>query len=88
MSDDTPNRVAEWKGFAAIVEQHIKDYTIPQYGDAPNDHASIWSREDMQKQMEKYVKRQGRNVRPDQDNLDLIKIAHYAAMMYFKELGK
>ena len=78
-------RGKEWKAFSDIIAEHIERYTIPQYGDAPNDHASTWSREDMQKQIEKYIKRQGRNIRPDQDNLDLIKIAHYAAMMYFKE---
>ena len=75
-------RNKEWLGFADEVSSHIESYTIPQYGDKGEDIASDYDLEDCIRNMKKYLARAGRNSRPDQDQLDLIKIAHYAQMAY------
>lgn len=81
----TDTRLKEWQEFSAIVEKHIVDYTVPQYGDKPNDLVSTWSKQQILQQIEKYLRRHGKNQRENQDSLDLIKMAHYTAMIYFKE---
>lgn len=82
------NREIEFAKF--VVEEvlpHIKDYTIAQYGDAPDDQVESWSSEQCMKQIGKYVGRFGTNQRGSEDTLrDIKKIAHYAAMAFYKYL--
>lgn len=77
-------RGEEWVKFAKKVLEHIDNYTIPQYGDMPNDLASTMSVEQCVKSIEKYCKRFGKNQRPGQDKLDILKIAHWACIAYNK----
>ncbi len=79
------NRLQEWDEFSALVRKHIEENTIPQYGDAPDDVISKWSKAECIKPIEKYVGRYGRYTRPDQASNDLKKIAHYACMAFFKK---
>jgi hypothetical protein len=72
----------EWVDFSFLVKNHINNYTIPQYGDRGEDIASDYDVKDCLRSINKYLARQGKNSRPDQDKLDLIKIAHYAQMAY------
>lgn len=81
---DNTIRGQEWLDFSEEVFDHIKNYSIPQYGDAPNDNVSEWTAEDCVKQIEKYAKRFGKNAREGQDEIDLKKIAHYACLAFGK----
>lgn len=80
------HRTNEFQLFASTVKKHILEYTIPQYGEHPDDNVSSWSQADCIKQIEKYCKRFSGNARGHEDNiLSLLKIAHYACIAYFKE---
>jgi hypothetical protein len=72
----------QWVNFAAKVLSHVEHYTVPQYGDEGEDLATNYTVEDCNKAIEKYLKRSGKNQREGQDQLDYIKIAHYAQMAY------
>jgi hypothetical protein len=76
------NSVKLWLSFSSKVEAHIINYTIPQYGDAGNDLATSYTPESCIAQIKKYAARFGKNSRPGQDKLDLLKIVHYAQMAY------
>jgi len=77
-------RAIEWQSFATRVFNHIESYTVPQYGDKGNDQCSEFSEADFITQMKKYLNRYGKNSREGQQMLDLLKIAHYAGMLYTK----
>lgn len=80
------NREQEWVDFAEKVRSHIVDYTIPQYGDAPDDSVQSWSYDDCLTSIKKYTARFGTNTREGQDLLDLMKIAHYACLAFNKHV--
>lgn len=80
----TPTRTKQWNTFAAKVADHITNYTVPQYGDAPNDNVESWSAADCIAQVQKYAARFGTNQRAGQEELDLMKIAHYAQLAHDK----
>lgn len=75
---------AEWKEFAEIVLTHVDNYTVSQYGDTGNDGMDEYTQEDCIKAIKRYCARFGRNSRPGQDKLDMLKIAHYACFTYNK----
>jgi hypothetical protein len=77
-------RSKEWIEFAVIVDDHINNYTVKQYGDRGSDLATNYTPEDFVKQIKKYCERHGKNARPGQDKIDMIKIAHYAQMAWSK----
>lgn len=70
-------RGEDWQAFADEVTEHIENYTVPQYGDKGEDMASDYTAQDCVNQVKKYMARHGRNSRPGQDRLDLLKSAHY-----------
>jgi len=74
-------RAREWVKFSNNVLIHIESYTVPQYGDKGQDQCTEFTPQDFITQIRKYANRFGRNSRPDQDQLDLMKIAHYAQML-------
>lgn len=80
------NRITEWLAFSSITQKHIGSYTIPQYGDAPDDNLQTWTIEDCLRAIDKYVKRNMRvNARGRKEALrDMVKIAHYAAVIFWK----
>lgn len=80
------NRLHEWMEFYAIVSNHVKNYTIPQYGDAPNDNLQTWSVEDCLRAIDKYVRRNQRvNARGRKEAMrDMVKIAHFACVAFWK----
>lgn len=75
-------RGKNWTNFSYKVFDHIENYTVPQYGDEGNDLASGYNAEDCVKQAQKYIARFGKNSRPGQEKLDLIKAAHYLQMAH------
>lgn len=76
----TTVRGAEFIDFAAEVLKHIENYTVPQYGDKGQDQASEFTSHDHVVQAKKYLNRYGKNSRPGQEILDLMKTAHYCQM--------
>ena len=77
-------RGQQFELFANQVIKHIETYTVPQYGDYPNDQVEEWTPELCIAQISKYSARFGKNSREGQELLDLIKIAHYAQIAYSK----
>lgn len=79
-------RGLDWIEFSAQVLAHIENYTVVQYGDKGEDQATAWTIDELVNQIKKYAQRQGRNSREGQDELDLLKIAHYAQMVHEKRV--
>lgn len=77
-------REEEWNEFSSYVRKHLVNYTVPQYGDKGFDQVTEWDAKDLIVQISKYCKRFGTNSRPGQQELDLLKVAHYACMCYYK----
>ena len=74
-----------WVIFATVVGAHLREYAVPQYGDAPDDQLSDWTADQCIKQVGKYVARMDSNARGEQEKLtDLLKIAHYASVAWLK----
>ena len=80
MIEAKTKRGADWVVFAEEVLHHIDFYAVPQYGDKGNDMATEYTAEDCIRHIKRYAARFGKNARPGQDKLDLLKIAHYAQM--------
>ena len=78
-------RLKEWQAFSDLVECHIEEYTVPQYGDAPKDQLSEFSEQDIITNMKRYLNRMTTNARGfEESQRDLLKLAHYAAVLYMK----
>lgn len=78
-------RAEQWMCFMSLVLSHIEDYTVPQYGDYPDDQATTFTDEEIISQFKRYVNRLNSNARgEDEAERDLFKIAHYAALLHFK----
>ena len=83
------NRSDEWLFFHYDVLQHINNYTIPQYGDAPDDPIEEYSIEICQKLIGRYVNRIGKNLRGEKEAIrDMYKIAHIACVLCNKIKAK
>ena len=68
----------QWREFAEAVERHVQDYTVPQYGDWPDDQMTGFSEADMLQNIRRYENRRGKSARGKGDELlDCLKIAHY-----------
>ncbi len=81
--EDWNKKFIGWKEFSKLVEEHIVKYTIPQYGDSSDDRVSAENAMYCIKAIEKYVKRYGKNMRGDEEQVrDFLKIAHYAALAW------
>lgn len=77
-----------WVIFSTVVGLHLREYAVPQYGDAPNDTLSSWTPEQCISHIRKYAARFGTNSRGSEEDLtDLLKIAHYASVTWFKLRG-
>lgn len=79
------NRGKEWDNFSGVVAQHVDDYTVAQYGDAPNDAVENFTEHDIAQNFKRYVNRLESGQRGYVEaQRDLLKIAHYCAILYFK----
>lgn len=78
------NRAKDWKVFADRVIDHIDNYTVPQYGDSPNDEVEIWTPEACLFAVRKYLSRFGKQNREGEQELDLLKMAHFIQILYDK----
>jgi len=78
------DRGNDWVDFHYGVLHRIENYCVPQYGDKGNDHVSSYSAAECVRQAEKYLKRFGRNSRPGEEVLDMLKAAHFIQMAAMK----
>lgn len=87
--DEKPisKRGKDWLRFSAMVLDHIEQYTVPQYGDRGEDQVTNWSGEECLKAVDKYRARSGKNIRPGQEMLDLLKMAHFIQLAFDKTFG-
>lgn len=74
------NRAIDFAEFAKDVVDHIETYTVPQYGDSPNDLAEEWSVQECVDCIKRYAARVGKNAREGQQEQDFLKITHYAQL--------
>ena len=78
-------RELEFEKFAVIVLQHIKNYTVPQYGDAPNDQVEEWTPAQCMDSVKRYANRIDTNSRGRLESIrDMAKIAHFAGIAFTK----
>lgn len=83
------NRGKEWSAFSSHVAEHVDGYTVPQYGDAPDDAVSQFSEHDIAMNLQRYVNRIETSQRgPEEAQRDLLKIAHFCAILYYKREQK
>ena len=79
--DNMSKRGDEWLEFATEVGHHIEFYTVPQYGDMPDDQMTTASLADIKHNIMRYMNRLGSNARGEKESvLDMIKVAHYACI--------
>lgn len=78
-------KIREWRRFSEAVEQHIRDYTIPQYGDGPDAMIESQDVEFCWQQIERYLRRRNVAVRGREEQIrDVLKVAHYASFIWRK----
>jgi hypothetical protein len=78
-------REDQFIGFSRIVRGHIANYTVPQYGDFPNDEVEQWTAEQCILAIQKYTKRFASSQRGKLETLrDMVKIAHFACIAFHK----
>jgi hypothetical protein len=75
----------QWQEFSKLVEDHIDNYVVPQYGDFPDKMIERWDVFSIESQLIRYVARIGTNVRGiNEQKRDALKIAHYACYLLEK----
>ena len=80
------DRLKQWNSFDYQVYNHIKEYTLEQYGsDEGTEQVDSFTIEDCWKNMQRYYNRRKSNTRGNKEKLrDVIKVAHYAQFIYDK----
>lgn len=82
------NKVLLWNVFSENVSQHISDYTVPQYGDFPNDLRTTCHEDVILADMQRYLTRYKDGKRgADETTRDMLKLAHYASMLWCRRTG-
>jgi len=78
-------RGTEFSCFAELVGFHIENYTVLQYGDAPNDQVQEWTENQCMDSIKRYGNRFESNARGRIETLrDMLKIAHFAGLIFGK----
>lgn len=69
----------KWQRFADKVAAHIQNYVLPQYGDEDGgrEPAEEYDADDCIKQAKRYLARFGTQSRVGEEELDLLKAAHW-----------
>ena len=82
-------RLKRWQMFSEGVAVHIEQYTVPQYGDYPDDQMAGFTADEIKMNMKRYLNRIGRDQRGAENSLmDCKKLAHYACELYLAMTGK
>ena len=64
---------------------HIDNYTVPQYGDKPDDQVEEWTPKQCMDSVKRYANRIDSNQRGHLESLrDMVKIAHFAGIAFIK----
>ena len=73
------DRLQQWRRFSELVEDHIVNYTLEQYGNPDGDEqVETFTAEDCWKNVQRYFNRRNSAVRGEQERLrDVLKVAHY-----------
>ena len=79
------NRGIEFEEFVEVVSEHIENYTVPQYGDAPDDLVEEWTPSQCMDSVKRYANRINSNRRGRIETLrDMLKVAHFACLAFNK----
>lgn len=84
-------KIEQWRQFSALVEKHIDQYVIEQYGDFPDEHIEGMSIEQIKGKMSSYVQRIGTILRTrgkQEAARDILKIAHFCCYELFKMIDE
>jgi hypothetical protein len=77
------DKAFQWGRFSNVVDNHIRGYVVPQYGDFPDKTVAKWTPEKVQAKLESYVDRIGKSSRGVEDGKrDCLKIAHFACYLF------
>ncbi len=77
-------RGKDFLDFSLNVWDHIENYTVPQYGDFPDDYIAERPIEECVFAIQRYLARIGRQSRKGEGKLDMVKVAHYAQLIHDK----
>lgn len=81
-------RLNFWKEFSKDVDDHVEYYTVPQYGDYPDDQLCEFEKRDIIVNMKRYLNRIDTNARGEVEAArDCLKLAHYASELYARVTG-
>lgn len=76
------DRLAEWREFSEMVEDHIRKYAEVQYKD---NQAGAYTAADCMKNVERYTGRYGKLLRGEDEQIrDFKKVAHWACIALFR----
>jgi len=79
-------RANRWRRFSKTVINHIEKYTVPQYGDWPNDQLCEFEIKDIIREMKRYINRAETSCRGYDEQLrDCLKLAHYACELWYSK---
>lgn len=82
------NREILWDIFSEQVANHVGKYTVPQYGDFPDDQLAEFSEADIKTNINRYIRRMGTNARGEIEEVrDMFKICHYISELYVRKIG-
>jgi isochorismate hydrolase len=82
-------RLKRFLAVATLCANHIESYTVPQYGDYPNDQLTDMTQAEIKHDMQRYLNRMGRSSRGKEDaKRDMLKLMHYASEMYLQISGE
>ena len=76
-------RLAFWRYFSGLVGDHIENYTVPQYGDHPDDQLCDFTKRDIVVSLKRYLNRIDTNARGQTESeRDCFKMAHYICELH------
>ncbi len=80
------DRLQQWRQFSALVEDHIVNYTLEQYGNPDGDEqVDTFTVEDCWTNVQRYYNRRKSAVRGEAERLrDTLKVAHYMCFIHDK----
>ncbi len=88
IEEPVSRRTQMWYTFSSAVDMHLNEYANKQYGDFPNDQMTTASEDDMIHNLTRYINRAKSNARGEDDqHRDLLKIAHYASLLWGRRMG-
>jgi len=89
ITDSPSHRLNRWRAFNEAVEMHVENYTVPQYGDWPDDQLNEFDDHDIVMNMKRYTNRLESNARGREEMIrDYLKIAHYVSELFVRAIEK